>query len=706
MDNYEKIKVVGRGAFGTVYLCQRQSDRKLVIIKQIPVEQMTKDERQSALNEAKVLSMLEHPNIIEYYENFLEDKALMIVMEYAEGGTLFDYLQQRGNALLDEDEVLYLFTQILLSLQHVHSKQILHRDLKTQNILMNKTRDVVKTGDFGISKILSSKSKAVTVVGTPCYISPELCEGKPYNQKSDIWAVGCILYELLTLKKAFEASTLPALVMKIMRGSVAPVSDRYSVHIRKLLMNMLQQDPDKRPTTNQVMAEPIVVKTLARIIFEMGRVKEPSRLPRPPSAHPSSQKKRSSGSSPRSHLPKGSPSRVVFDSSNGSSVMKPRPVSVVFTWGAGIPQPVSLQLPNSDIQIDDVAVGRLRRTGVTQNGRLIIWETSNLNTESMLPGALDTQMAMFIPRFLEGQSAVSIKHVSCGDMFTSCLTDRGILMTFGSGAHGCLGHGNFQDVSQAKIVESLLGYEISHVACGASHVVAVTTEHEVFSWGRGDNGRLGLGSLDSFPSPQMVPLSPHYQFQAVKCGQDCSVLITNTSKLLACGSNRYNKLGLDHRHGHEAELTPTQVQESPSFLSSSTYPLTEISVINIGLGTSHSAVLSASGDCWVLGSNQYGQMGCSNEEEVATPRQAVKVTCESSAKLTHVECGDMFTVAVSENGEVFSWGKGGRGRLGRPTQKTSHSPQQVVLPMEDAFDVTSLSCSHGNTLLAVTPIYN
>lgn len=93
--------------------------------------------------------------------------------------------------LLHFQEVLYLITQILLSLQHVHFKQILHRDLKTQNILMNKDRDVVKTGDFGISKILSSKSKAVTVVGTPCYISPELCEGKPYPSVTILSTFAC-----------------------------------------------------------------------------------------------------------------------------------------------------------------------------------------------------------------------------------------------------------------------------------------------------------------------------------------------------------------------------------------------------------------------------------------------------------------------------------------------------------------------------------
>lgn len=183
MEKYEKIKNIGRGAYGTVYLCRRISDGCHFIIKQIPVEEMSKEERQAAMNEVDVLKRLTHPNIIAYLENFFEGRALMIVMEYAQGGTMFSFLEEREGKLLDEDEIIRLFVQILLAIHHVHQRNILHRDLKTQNILLNKTRKIVKIGDFGISKILSSKSKANTVVGTPCYISPELCEGKPYNQK-------------------------------------------------------------------------------------------------------------------------------------------------------------------------------------------------------------------------------------------------------------------------------------------------------------------------------------------------------------------------------------------------------------------------------------------------------------------------------------------------------------------------------------------
>ncbi|XP_022092238.1 serine/threonine-protein kinase Nek8-like [Acanthaster planci] len=695
MDKYEKIRVVGRGAYGTVYLCRRLSDQELVIIKQIPVEQMTGEERQVAVNESKVLAMLDHPNIIKYYENFLEDKALSIVMEYAEGGTLFDYLQHRGSALLEEGEVLRLFCQLLLSLQHVHSKQILHRDLKTQNILLNKRRDVLKIADFGISKILSSKSKAFTVVGTPCYISPELCEGKPYNQKSDIWAVGCVLYELLTFKRAFEADNLPALVMKIMRGFIAPISDRYSDELKRLLLQMLHLDPDKRPSINQVIAEPIIIKMLANVYMEIGRVKCPLKIPKPFVVSSSSvnSKVQNQKNSKKSLSRKSS--SVVLDSST-SNVPKLRPLSTVSFWGHGVITPVRLPLPHSDTQIVQVATGRTQKVAVTKNGRLIIWEFSSVGADStMLPGAVDQQYPTFIPRYLEGQSAVTIQHVSCGDMFTACLTDRGILMTYGSGAHGSLGHGNYHDVSQAKIVEELLGYEVVMVSCGASHVMAVTTDNEVFSWGRGDNGRLGLDSQESFPSPQSVSLPAVCHIASVHCGLDCSLLLTTDKKVLACGSNRYNKLGLDDVGPNTK--TRVKVDEMHTYTLVASHPIHQLPVRSVAIGTAHAAMVTDDNVCFTLGSNQFGQLGC--ETETNSPRIPCSPVFHEDVAITAVACGDMFTVALASDGQVFSWGKSSRGRLGR-LEDHSAIPQKVDLNEEEPFVITSVSCNHGNTLLA------
>ncbi|XP_063404093.1 serine/threonine-protein kinase Nek8-like [Mytilus trossulus] len=681
MENYEKMRVVGRGAYGTVHLCRRLADKKLVIIKQIPVEQMTKEERQAALNESKVLSMLSHPNIIKYFENFLEDKALMIVMEYAQGGTLMDVLQQRNGILLEEEEILKYFAQMLLSLQHVHSKQILHRDLKTQNILLDKRKEVVKIGDFGISKVLSSKSKAYTVVGTPCYISPELCEGKPYNQKSDIWALGCVLYELASLKRAFEAANLPALVMKIMRGTFAPISVNYSDELKSLILSMLHLDPNKRPTINQIMAQPIVINALMYLHTDMGKI-NCTRINRP--------------------MPSSSPfNRMSIRGSHTSRESistKPTTLSSVFYWGSGIGRPVKMGLPSTDTQLIQASSGRTQKAGVTKNGRLIVWESSSVaGTETLIPGATDIPAPTFIPRYLEGQSAVNIQHVACGDFHTACLTDRGILMTFGSGANGCLGHGNHNDVAQAKIVEALLGCEVTQISCGASHVIAVTNEHEVFSWGRGDNGRLGLGTQDSHASPMPVPIPEHFQPSKVCCGVDCSMILTHDNKLLCCGSNRYNKLALDVISPDGS--TMKVIEEVHSFSPVASYPLINLHVKQVAMGTSHSAAVTADGKCFMFGSNQFGQLGNSSH---GNSRQPQPLRTLDSQNVTAVACGDIFTVAVVDVKDVYSWGKSSRGRLGR-TEENTTEPGKIIFIGEDPFIAVDLSCSHGNTLLCTKP---
>ncbi|CAH1773932.1 unnamed protein product [Owenia fusiformis] len=690
MDKYEKIRVVGRGAYGTVFLCRRLSDKKLIIIKQIPVEQMTKEERQAALNEVKVLSMLDHPNIIEYYENFLEDKALMIVMEYAQGGTLFEFTQQRNGQLLEEHDILRYFVQMLLSLQHVHSKQILHRDLKSQNILLDRKREIIKIGDFGISKVLSSKSKAYTVVGTPCYISPELCEGKPYNQKSDIWALGCVLYELASLKRAFEAGNLPALILKIMRGTFSPISDQYSPELRALILSMLHLDPNKRPDINHIMADPLVISHLFYMYTDMGMV--PCKTQRPLSSMSGAKQRIVHRTS--SYTGKGTGVGIFLDPQD---VLQSKALSSVYTWGGGIMTPNKLPVPSSDTQITQISTGRSQKGAVTKNGRLFVWEAPGIGAD--IPGAIDgSQCPAFVPRYLEGQSAVAIQHVACGDLFTACLTDRGILMTFGSGANGCLGHGNHHDVSQAKIVEALLGYEVAQVSCGASHVLAVTNEHEVFAWGRGDNGRLGLGSQESHNSPQEVPLPEKYKPCSVHCGVDGSVVLTLERKMLCCGNNRFNKLSLDVTTGSKVQ----QIDEVNCFTLVTAPPIGDISVKSVDMGTSHTAAISEDGQLYTFGTNQFGQLG----HDVCPDRSPGLVKTLQMERVTHVGCGDTFTVAITEKGKIYSWGKPARGRLGR-NDPDSGIPKQVRLPLDlldETLEVTSLSCSHGITLLAAKPV--
>lgn len=273
MEKYECIKAIGRGSYGAVYLYRRREDNHNVVIKQITLEAITQHDAKMSHTEVRVLSMLQHPFIIQYYDSFQHDTAMMIVMEYAPGGNLHAFLQSRlPDNLLPEEDAIELFCQIVIGLQHIHEQNILHRDLKTHNILLDQNHRRLKIGDFGISKILASKSKAHTVVGTPCYLSPELCQGKPYNQKSDVWALGCVLYELLTLNRAFRAETLPALIVQITRGSYTPVSGHYSIALQRLQQDLLHLQPQHRPHPHQIVADPLIFPTAVRMHVDLGKI--------------------------------------------------------------------------------------------------------------------------------------------------------------------------------------------------------------------------------------------------------------------------------------------------------------------------------------------------------------------------------------------------------------------------------------------------
>ena len=151
-------------------------------------------------------------------------------MEYCEGGDLYNRINKQRGKLMAESVVLSYFVQVCRAVQFIHDRKILHRDIKSQNIFITRRR-TVKLGDFGIARIMDGSAEyAKTCVGTPYYLSPEVWENKPYNNKSDLWALGCVLYEMTTLRHAFEAGCMKSLVLKIIRGSFPPISSRYVKH--------------------------------------------------------------------------------------------------------------------------------------------------------------------------------------------------------------------------------------------------------------------------------------------------------------------------------------------------------------------------------------------------------------------------------------------------------------------------------------------
>jgi NIMA (never in mitosis gene a)-related kinase len=214
------------------------------------------------------LRSLEHPNIVAYFSTFVETTKLYIVMEFADGGDLSAAIKERQpeSKHFPEVEALRMFTQCCLALQHCHSRHILHRDLKSQNIFLTKS-GTVKLGDFGIAKVLDhTQAEAMTLIGTPVYLAPEVCDNRPYGIKADIWSIGVVMYEICALAQPFRAENLAALMMRILREDPDPLPQNvYSGEVQTVVSWMLKKNPDERPTVDELLATSAVQPIAAKL---------------------------------------------------------------------------------------------------------------------------------------------------------------------------------------------------------------------------------------------------------------------------------------------------------------------------------------------------------------------------------------------------------------------------------------------------------
>ncbi|KFR13539.1 Serine/threonine-protein kinase Nek11, partial [Opisthocomus hoazin] len=257
---------LGNGSFGSVYLV---SDRKakqgeeLKVLKEISVGDLKPNETVEANLEAQLLSKLDHPAIVKFYASFVERDSFCIITEYCEGGDLDFKIQEYKNSgkLFTQRQVIDWFIQLLLGVNYMHERRILHRDLKAKNIFLK--NNLLKIGDFGVSRLLmGSCDLATTFTGTPYYMSPEALKHQGYNTKSDIWSVGCILYEMCCMNHAFTGHNFLSVMLKIVEGDTPSLPDRYPSKLNAVLCSMLNKNPSLRPAAAEILKIPYIDEQL------------------------------------------------------------------------------------------------------------------------------------------------------------------------------------------------------------------------------------------------------------------------------------------------------------------------------------------------------------------------------------------------------------------------------------------------------------
>ncbi|XP_055958436.1 probable serine/threonine-protein kinase nek2 [Patella vulgata] len=257
-NEFDVLGKLGEGAFGVVYLIQHKITKDKLARKEIALKNLTEDEKEATEKEVEVMKKTDHPNILSLKCYNITEDYLYIYTEYCSGGDLQDLLKDFKRPTLPEKLIVCWLSQMADALKYLHGKRILHRDLKPPNIYLTDKADI-KLGDLGIARVMKpTESLVMSFVGTPVYMSPESLSRCGYNEKTDIWSLGCIIYELATTNRAFSGFTLPGLILNVMTNKPPNIPDTYTKELIRVTLHMLLKDPEDRPNAQDIIdSEPV-----------------------------------------------------------------------------------------------------------------------------------------------------------------------------------------------------------------------------------------------------------------------------------------------------------------------------------------------------------------------------------------------------------------------------------------------------------------
>ena len=254
MENYEIIlKNINNGF---VHKVLNKKDNRYYAMKQIPIDDIKKEDLKVIKNNIESLSNIKNLNIVKYYNSFIENNYLYIIMEYCKNGDLRNFIEihKEEKKFINQNVLYKIILDIISGLKYIHDKKIVHRNLKPENILIDKYY-TIKIGDFGIVNQLTkiNKSENIKWENNLNYFAPELLSGDKYTNKTDIWALGCVIYELFTLNHCFDSESRRELIRKIKKGSYGKINQElYDSDFQNLIDILLNKDSNARPAINDI----------------------------------------------------------------------------------------------------------------------------------------------------------------------------------------------------------------------------------------------------------------------------------------------------------------------------------------------------------------------------------------------------------------------------------------------------------------------